>query len=130
MRNSVKYFFIFIVMSLCIGHLFGAPRGFTAMSQSKKSSGKVSSQRATSAQAIYKQSCAKCHGSNGRGETVAGEIAGAPNFADASWQERVTDNRMTVSVTHGRGSMPAFKGKLSQKEISALVAYVRGFKDR
>lgn len=117
------------MLSPGIASLFSPSRAFTAIAQSKKSTGKASSQRTTSTIAIYKQNCARCHGSNGRGETVVGEISGAPRFTSGKWQESVSDKRMEVSIMHGRGDMPAFEGKLSRKQISSLRAYVRSFKE-
>ena len=35
---------------------------------------------------------------------------------------------MTALVTNGKGKMPAFKGKLSDDEISAVVKYVHTLK--
>jgi len=31
-------------------------------------------------------------------------------------------------IANGKGKMPAFKGKLSDEEISAVVTYVKGLK--
>jgi len=35
---------------------------------------------------------------------------------------------MTALIANGKGKMPAFKGKLSDEEISAVVTYVKGLK--
>lgn len=79
------------------------------------------------AKALYAKHCSKCHGTSGRGDTVPGQIAGCPDFTDSKWQQQIDDGRMTISVAHGRGGMPAFKEKLSQQQIKSLVAYVRAF---
>lgn len=84
---------------------------------------------AAQAKNLFKQSCAKCHGMNGDGRTVKGEVLGAPDFTDASWQGGVSDQRMSTSIMHGRSGMPSFKDKLSPAEVSALVAYVRTFRN-
>jgi mono/diheme cytochrome c family protein len=115
-------------MFLCMTYVLSASLAFNGTPQNKQSARKDSSRQATSAKALFMQTCAKCHGVNGSGETVAGEIAGAPNFRDREWQESLNDKRMMVSIMHGRGGMPAFKSKLSQKEIALLISYVRSFK--
>ncbi|HEV2707571.1 MAG TPA: cytochrome c [Pyrinomonadaceae bacterium] len=82
---------------------------------------------ASDAKSLFNQRCAKCHGADGRAHTVMGEIGIAPNFTERRWQEGVSDRRLTNSIMYGREGMPAFRSKLSQKQIKALVAYVRAF---
>jgi mono/diheme cytochrome c family protein len=90
---------------------------------------KSSSSPASSTKALFASKCARCHGSDGRGETAIGRIVNAPDFTDAEWWEKRTNNKSLVSsVTNGRGGMPAFGKKLTPKEIAALVAYARNFK--
>src|SRR5215213_6611310 len=90
---------------------------------------KNASKRESSAKALFARKCATCHGTDGRGETVAGKISGVPNMTDRKWQESINEKRMATSITHGRGSMPSFEEKLSQNEVASLVAHVRKFKD-
>jgi mono/diheme cytochrome c family protein len=87
------------------------------------------SKQGASAKALFARNCATCHGADGRGETLEGEIYGVPDMTDGKWQESISEKRMTMSVRHGRGSMPSFEEKLSQNEIDLLVAHVRHFKD-
>lgn len=100
---------------------------FTASGQ-KKNGGGAAGARPAQARGVYKQSCAKCHGLDGAGRTVLGEIAGTPNFTDGSWQRAANDKRLNASITHGRGGMPSFGDKLTRAEVDALVAFIRGFK--
>jgi len=129
MRKTVKCSLIFVAMCLCMTYVLNSSRASNGTPQSKQSSRKDSSRQATSTKTLFTQNCVKCHGMNGRGETVAGEIAGAPDFTDREWQESLSDKRMTVSLMHGRGGMPAFKSKLSPKEIASLITYVRSFRE-
>ena len=78
--------------------------------------------------AVFRQNCARCHGADGRGETPLGKIYNAPNFADAEWQKRFNNKELNALIAHGKGGMPAFDKKLSKKQISSLVTYVRRFK--
>lgn len=84
---------------------------------------------ATQGKSLFKQNCVKCHGLDGAGRTVMGEVTGAPNFTDASWQGGVSEQRMVTSIMHGRAGMPSFKDKFSSAEVSALVAHIRRFKN-
>ena len=77
---------------------------------------------------LYDARCAKCHGSNGRAKSLRGKVDHARDFTDAGWQSNVSDERLFNSITNGRGKMPAFKKKLSEQQIDALVTYVRQFK--
>jgi mono/diheme cytochrome c family protein len=88
----------------------------------------LTAKKAKEIKTIYKQNCAKCHGVNGRGQTPEGEIAGAQDLTNPDWQERVTEQRLTNSITHGRGQMPAFGKKLSEEQIKSLAAFVLTFK--
>jgi mono/diheme cytochrome c family protein len=55
-------------------------------------------------------------------------MLGVPDFTDRNWWKKDTsDERLTNSITHGKKDMPAFGKKLSEQDITALVAYVRGF---
>ena len=85
--------------------------------------------KAVDAQKVYRKNCATCHGNDGRAKTLKGKFKGAKNLTDATWQGSVTDERITDVITVGQnGGMPAFGKKLSQDEITALVAYVRALK--
>jgi cbb3-type cytochrome c oxidase subunit III len=81
------------------------------------------------AKTLFKTHCVKCHGADGRGRTVEGEIAGAQDFTDQDWQQRVKEQRIINSITHGRGQMPAFEKKLGKDQIKSLAALVRTFND-
>jgi len=76
---------------------------------------------------IYRNQCATCHGNNGHA-SLKGKLKGAPNFDDARWQEKVSDDHIFNTITNGRDRMPAFGKKLSQAEIESLVQYVRSLK--
>jgi len=92
---------------------------------------KASGRQLARARVLYADNCARCHGSDGRGQTMMGRGLAAPNLTDAGWwkAERPTNKRLTTSIHNGRGDgrMPAFGEQLSKSEIAALVALVRRF---
>jgi cbb3-type cytochrome c oxidase subunit III len=90
-------------------------------------SAQLSPTKTKAAKKLFSQKCAKCHGSNGAGTTY-GQIVGATDLSDAAWQEKVDDQRVITSITHGRGQMPAFEKKLSEEQIELLANYVRAFR--
>ncbi len=80
---------------------------------------------AADARTIFNRQCASCHGRDGRGRTRKGRQTRARDMTDASWQDDVSDERLFNSISNGRGKMPAFRQKISENDIDALVAYVR-----
>ena len=81
-------------------------------------------------QAVYFQKCATCHAKDGKG-MPAWKAKGQPDFTDAKYQGSVTDQQISASIRDGKGKyMPAFKGKLTDDQISSLVAQVRAFGKR
>ena len=77
--------------------------------------------------AVYAANCVKCHGKDGRG-FPNWRAKGQPDFADANWQKSRTDAQLINVTKAGKGKlMPAFKPKLSDEEITAVVARIRAF---
>jgi cbb3-type cytochrome c oxidase subunit III len=77
--------------------------------------------------ALYVAKCATCHGKDGRG-IPNWRSKGQPDFTDAQWQKSRTDAQISDSTKNGKGKyMPAFKTKMSDEEIAAVVARVRAF---
>lgn len=75
---------------------------------------------------IYATFCAKCHGIDGRAKTAKGKRAGATDFTGTDWN--TDDARAIRIITNGKGEMPAFKSKLSAKEIRSVWNHVRKFR--
>ena len=80
------------------------------------------------AASLFNSKCAKCHGHDGRSKTMRGKFTHARDLTDASWQNEVTDERLFNSISNGKGKMPAFKKKITDSDIDALVSYVRRLK--
>ena len=77
--------------------------------------------------------CAKCHGTDGKGQTNMGKRLGAKDYTEASVQAALTDEAASKAIKEG------FKDKdgktvmrpaenLSDEDIKGLVAYMRTFK--
>jgi hypothetical protein len=51
-----------------------------------------------------------------------------PNFTASPWQERRRETQLKASILDGKGAeMPAWRGKVSDEQVAALVAHVRAF---
>jgi len=73
---------------------------------------------------LFTINCAMCHGQNGLGDTPAGKAMKAPSFKDPA-VIKVSDAELIAAVTKGKNKMPAYKDKLTDAQIKAVVAYVR-----
>ena len=72
---------------------------------------------------VFKQKCSTCHGPDGRGLATVG----TPNFTDPKVQASLTDEEIVETIKNGKKDtlMPAWAGKLSYQQISAVAGYVR-----
>ncbi|HWB32435.1 MAG TPA: cytochrome c [Acidobacteriaceae bacterium] len=73
---------------------------------------------------VYKSKCSKCHGEDGRSHTFAGRMTGAVDLKDPK-VTAMADADLIAVVKNGKKKMPAFQKKLTDDEITAVVAYVR-----
>lgn len=74
--------------------------------------------------ALYEgRNCYVCHGGEGKGNATMKNI---PNFTDAAWQKKVTDDEMFKVIRNGKPPMPAYNPKqLTDEQIKTLILYVR-----
>ena len=81
-----------------------------------------------SGKAIYERLCVTCHGAQGKGDGPAGQMM-TPRPADFTNPKikGKPDSELLKSIQDGRPptTMPAFKGQLSDQQISDVLAYVR-----
>jgi cytochrome c6 len=71
---------------------------------------------------LYKSKCAMCHGADG-----TKTMMGAKPLSGAEVQG-MADADLNAAITNGKGKMPAYKGKLTDAQISELVSYIRTLK--
>lgn len=71
---------------------------------------------------IYQRDCAECHGADAEGKDRA------PPLNPAGHAHHHADWELVMIIAEGRGGlgrMPAWKEKLSDQEIQAVVAYIK-----
>lgn len=73
-------------------------------------------------QHLYDTNCAACHGVDG-----TGAVLGAADFTDLRFVDDRAPRDFYLTVTQGKGSMPAWQGRLSQDERWAVIDYLRAF---
>ncbi len=85
------------------------------------------------AKALYEKECAKCHGSDGKGDTKMGKKTGAKDYTDPAVQAELKDAAAFKAIKEGfktkdgKEVMKPSEG-LSDEDIKGLVAYMRTFK--
>ena len=77
------------------------------------------------ASALWGQHCASCHGKDGSGNTMRGKKLGLKDYTK---DQSFSDAEAANVIKNGKGKMKAYKDKLSDADVKALVAYVRGLK--
>jgi cytochrome c5 len=79
--------------------------------------------------AFYGKNCSVCHGADGKGGEGDQRFQIVPDFTDAAWHRRRSNEKLMTAISNGKAGMPAFKDKLSDEQIRAMTAYVRAFAD-
>ena len=81
----------------------------------------------------WEKNCMKCHGADGKGNTKMGKQSGVKDYTDPKVQEEMKDENAVKIIKEGivekgKKKMDPYKDKLTDDEIKALVAFMRGFK--
>ncbi len=89
--------------------------------------------RAAEATANWTKHCFACHAADGSGSTRMGRQVGAKDYRDAKVQAEMKDEAALKAVkdgiqAKGKEVMKAYKDKLSEDEMKALIAHMRTFK--
>ena len=75
--------------------------------------------------ALWSQHCASCHGKDGSGNTAMGKKLSVKDYTK---DQGFSDADAEKVIKDGKNKMKGFKGKLSDEDAKALVAYVRSLK--
>jgi mono/diheme cytochrome c family protein len=71
---------------------------------------------------LYESDCASCHGVEG-----SSQLLGSADFTDLRQMDNLAPRDLYLTVTQGRGSMPAWQSLLSQEDRWAVIDYLRTF---
>lgn len=82
----------------------------------------------------WENSCASCHGADGKAQTKQGKKLKIRDYTDAAVQAELKDEEMVKAILdgvkgdNGKERMKGFKDELSEQEAKDLVAYIRTLK--
>jgi cytochrome c6 len=88
----------------------------------------------TPASENWENSCASCHGEDGKAQTKQGKKLKIRDYTDAKVQEDMKDDAMLKAILEGvtdekgKERMKGFKDEYSEEEAKELVKYIRGLK--
>jgi cytochrome c6 len=74
--------------------------------------------------AVYKSKCAGCHSPDGSGSGAAGKAMHLRDLGSADVQKQ-TDAELIAITANGKGTMPGYKGKLTEDQIKQVVSFIR-----
>jgi mono/diheme cytochrome c family protein len=112
------------VLSLCAALMISAVVMVRFGNSARAASAAVAGQTGA---ALFQQKCAGCHGKGGSGNPMWKD-KGQPDFNSPDYQKSRSDQQISDVIHNGKGKyMPAFKGKLTEDQISSLVGQVRAF---
>ena len=77
------------------------------------------SNQAESGAILFRDNCARCHGSNREGTKKGPVLAGIGK------KKHWTDEKITNRILNGEGKMPSFRDSLSSEQIQQLVTFLR-----
>jgi mono/diheme cytochrome c family protein len=72
------------------------------------------------ANSVFQQHCAKCHG-----KTAEGRLFGGPPLISAKVASTSTDDLRSI-IINGKGRMPKYGSKLTTQDIDTLVQQIKG----
>src|SRR6478609_4507979 len=72
---------------------------------------------------IYKSKCQMCHAADGSGNTPAGKSTKVVPFSSPDVVSK-SDADLVAITKNGKGKMPAYTGKLTDAQITDVVAHI------
>jgi mono/diheme cytochrome c family protein len=115
-----------VLLTAVVGWAGMSSRSVVAETGSLNLSGPVTVSQVNAA-ALYGTYCAKCHGTDGQGQTKQGKLLDAQDFTDAHWKSATSLSDAEATIRDGYRDMPSYKKRLTAPQIRALAEYSKGF---
>lgn len=86
--------------------------------------------RAADGKQAYADNCAKCHGEDGKGKTKMGEKVGVKDYTTETFKDDEAFKAVKEGLKdkEGKTQMKAFGESMSDDDIKAAIAVLKGFK--
>lgn len=81
---------------------------------------------------VYGDKCLRCHGEKGKGDgpKAAALPKKAIDYTDRKKMAEVTDAQLEQVLLDGNPPMPGYRGRLSDRDVDDVIAYIRSFSAR
>ena len=81
----------------------------------------------TNGKTVYVDKCARCHGNTGKGDgRLSKTFEKKPgDYTDKNRMEGFTDAQLKEIALEGKPPMPAYKGRITEKDLDDVIAYIR-----
>lgn len=91
----------------------------------------LSKERIMEGKGIYIKNCAICHGASGQGDGAGAKHLSPPppDFVSTRFWAGKSDSYLFHIISNGLETMPAWSEKLSPRQISDVLHYIRTFPD-
>jgi cytochrome c6 len=76
---------------------------------------------------IYAAKCKMCHGATGAADTPTGKMMKVLPASDPA-VKKLTVSELDTIISAGKGKMPAYKGKLTDAQITDLAKFFKTLK--
>lgn len=86
----------------------------------------ANSEKSKKENTLYTTHCEECHGADGKSNTVKGRKKSASDLT----KSKISDAKGIKIIKLGQGEMPAYKDKLTDEEITALMEYTKTFRQQ
>ncbi|HQU81937.1 MAG TPA: cytochrome c [Pyrinomonadaceae bacterium] len=96
--------------------------GFSALKTAPKN--EMTSAGKATIRDIYNNNCARCHGADGKSQTTLGATYDAPDLTTRATKKKSAKTLARI-IRSGGSSMPGFSKKLTAKEITQMVSFVK-----
>jgi mono/diheme cytochrome c family protein len=73
---------------------------------------------------VYQANCARCHYDRRSGSLAGPSLLGLYKKASLPSGAAATDERVSATILHGRGNMPAQANQVDQPDLDDLLAYL------
>ena len=75
---------------------------------------------------LYLNNCARCHGADGKSNTVQGRKTKSTDLTTRKVQ-KMSRKKIVRIIKYGENEMPSFGRKLTKKEMNKIASYVKRF---